>query len=197
MTLVAGGDLHCCGCGHELIITPAWLRGISQKHFPDNPPGVVYLADLRRFACSSCGEKLAIFSAPRGNYGLPPLSGSAQDRLVQAVINRVTYAKYNSVDRALLRKMHLCGWPLAVEWVKKNVMYDDLEGHESRIMPVLSGTSESYLALFVPYVHDPSYATRPPCPADARAVHVYSGRAYDPYSGVYEGPVGLAPVFTE
>lgn len=56
-TISSGSILQCASCGHERTVTEHWYGEIAKKHFPKRKPFLLYLTDLNRFKCSSCGEK--------------------------------------------------------------------------------------------------------------------------------------------
>jgi len=56
-TVSAGDVLHCTSCNHERTISSHWIGGVVRQHFPKRDPKTLYLADLKRFRCSSCGKK--------------------------------------------------------------------------------------------------------------------------------------------
>ena len=52
-----GEQLRCAACGHERTVTAHWLSGVGKRYLPGREPMVLRTIDLKRFKCSSCGEK--------------------------------------------------------------------------------------------------------------------------------------------
>src|SRR4051812_4409217 len=66
--IVATGDvLRCSSCDHERIVSAHWVREVGRRYFPKRIPALLYVSDLQRFKCSSCGHKNLV----RGAVTLP------------------------------------------------------------------------------------------------------------------------------
>src|SRR5688572_26607765 len=87
-----GEQLRCAACGHERTVTAHWVNGVGKRHFPGRQPMVLRTIDLKRFKCSSCGEKSLKRSEVRVAQPIPPKTepDSQTRKLAIAVVDQAS-----------------------------------------------------------------------------------------------------------
>lgn len=53
----AGDVLHCKKCGYQRELSAAVLKEIIERYFPGRQDATLYVSELRRFKCGTCGAK--------------------------------------------------------------------------------------------------------------------------------------------